>query len=245
MLIIPAIDLKDGKAVRLKQGREDAVTVYSDDPVAMGLHWQSQGAQFLHIVDLDAAFGQGKHNEEIGKKIVASLKIPCEWGGGVRDESKVESLLGIGVERVILGTKAAQSLEFVKEVTARHGNKIVIGIDAKDGMVAVKGWTETTKLRAVDFARQVVALGVRTIIYTDIATDGMLAGPNLRALAELADAIPTCDIVASGGVSSVADVKNLMSLGRSNVSAAIVGKALYDGRVTLKELLAASRTAPD
>lgn len=238
MLIIPAIDLKDGKAVRLKQGREDAVTVYSDDPVQMGLQWQTQGAQFLHIVDLDAAFGQGKHNEEIGKKIVASLNIPCEWGGGIRDRAKVESLLSIGVRRVILGTKAAQSLDFVKEVTGIHGNRIVIGIDAKDGRVAVKGWTETTKLRAVDFAKQVVALGVRTIIYTDIATDGMLGGPNRKALAELADAVPTCDIVASGGVSSVKDVQDLKSLGRSNVNAVIVGKALYDGRVTLKELLA-------
>ncbi len=139
MLIIPAIDLKDGKAVRLKQGREDAVTVYSDDPVQMGLQWEAQGAQFLHIVDLDAAFGHGKHNEEVGKRIVASLKIPCEWGGGVRDQAKIESLLSIGVRRVILGTKAAQSLSFVKELAARYGDKIVVGIDAKNGMVAVKG----------------------------------------------------------------------------------------------------------
>lgn len=240
MLIIPAIDLKDGKAVRLKQGREDAVTVYSDDPVQMGLQWQAQGAHFLHIVDLDAAFGQGKHNEEIGKKIVASLKIPCEWGGGIRDRAKVESLLRIGVRRVILGTKAAQSLEFVKEVVALHGDRVVVGIDAKNGMVAVKGWTETTKLRAVDFARQVVALGVRTIIYTDIATDGMLGGPNVKALAELADAVPSCDIVASGGVSSAKDVTSLKSLARLNLNAVIVGKALYDGRVTMKELLEAA-----
>ena len=239
MLIIPAIDLKDGKAVRLKQGREDAVTVYSDDPVQMGLQWQAQGAEFLHLVDLDAAFGQGKNNEAVGKQIVSSLKIPCEWGGGVRDRAKVEHLLSLGVRRVILGTKAAQSVEFVKEVVERFWDKIVVGIDAKDGMVAVKGWTQTTQLRAIDFAKQVVDVGIETIIYTDIATDGMLGGPNLKAIAELANAIPDCQIVASGGVSSAKDIEDLKKLGCVNVSAAIVGKALYDGRVTMKELLAA------
>src|ERR1043166_6679094 len=183
MLIIPAIDLKDGKCVRLKQGREDAVTVYSDDPVAMAQHWQKEGAQFLHIVDLDAAFGQGKNNEAVGKQIVASLKIPCEWGGGVRDREKVEHLLQFGVRRVILGTKAAQSLEFVKDVVERFWDKIVIGIDAKDGVVAGK----------------------------------------LESIEELADAVPQCQIVASGGVSSAKDVENLKQLGCDNISAAIVG----------------------
>jgi len=239
MLIIPAIDLKDGKCVRLKQGKEDAVTVYSDDPVTMAQHWQKEGAQFLHLVDLDAAFGQGKNNEEIGKKVVASLKIPCEWGGGVRDREKVEHLLQFGVRRVILGTKAAQSLEFVEDIVERFWDKIVVGIDAKDGIVVVKGWTQVTALRSVDFAKQVVDLGVETIVYTDVATDGMLGGPNLKAIAELADAVPQCQIIASGGVSSAKDVENLKQLGRPNISAAIVGKALYDGRVTLKELLAA------
>jgi len=143
------------------------------------------------------------------------------------------------VRRVILGTKAAQSLEFVKEVVERFWDKIVVGIDAKDGMVAVKGWTQTTQLRAVDFAKQVVDLGIETIIYTDIDTAGMLGGPNLKAITELADAIPGCQIVASGGVSSAKDITNLKALGRKNISAAIVGKALYDGRVTMKELLAA------
>ena len=239
MLIIPAIDLKDGKAVRLKQGREDAVTIYSDDPVQMGQHWQSEGAQFLHLVDLDAAFGQGKNNEAVGKRIVSSLKIPCEWGGGVRDRARVEHLLQFGVRRVILGTKAAQSLEFVKEVVERFWDKIVVGIDAKDGMVVVRGWTQTTQLRAIDFAKQVVDLGIETIIYTDIATDGMLGGPNLKAIAGLADAIPGCQIVASGGISSAKDITNLKALRRKNISAVIVGKALYDGRVTMKQLLAA------
>jgi phosphoribosylformimino-5-aminoimidazole carboxamide ribotide isomerase len=238
MLIIPAIDLKDGKCVRLKQGRADTVTVYSDDPVAMAQHWQAEGAQFLHIVDLDAAFGKGKHNEDVGKKVVASLKIPCEWGGGVRDREKVEHLLQFGVRRVILGTKAAQSLEFVEDVVERFWDKIVVGIDAENGMVTVKGWTETTPLRAVDFARQVVDVGVSTIIYTDVAMDGMLSGPNLKAIAELADAVPDCQIVASGGVSSAKDVENLKNLGLKNLVGAIVGKALYDGNVTLKELLA-------
>jgi phosphoribosylformimino-5-aminoimidazole carboxamide ribotide isomerase len=239
MTIIPAIDLKDGKCVRLQQGRAEAVTVYSDDPVAMARHWESEGAQFLHIVDLDAAFGQGKNNEAAGKQIVASVKIPCEWGGGVRDREKVEHLLQFGVRRVILGTKAAQSLEFVEDVVERFWDKIVVGIDAKAGMVAVRGWTETTSLRAVDFAKQVVDVGVSTIIHTDVATDGMLGGPNLKAIAELADAVPECQIVASGGVSSAKDVTSLKNLGRTNISAAIVGKALYDGRVTLKELLTA------
>jgi len=238
MLIIPAIDLKDGKCVRLQQGREDAVTVYSDDPVAVAQRWQREGAQFLHLVDLDAAFGRGGNNEDVGKRIVASVKVPCEWGGGVRDREKVEHLLQYGVRRVILGTKAAQSLEFVKDVVERFWDKIVVGIDAKNGRVAVKGWTETTPLRSADFARQVADLGVATIIYTDVATDGMLGGPNLRALAELADAVPQCEIVASGGVSSGNDVEEIKKLARPNLSAAIVGKALYDGRVTLKELLA-------
>lgn len=240
MLVIPAVDLKDGKCVRLQQGRADAVTVYSDDPVAMALHWQRQGAPWLHLVDLDAAFGHGGSNEMIGQQIVAAIEIPCQWGGGVRDRARVESLLGWGVRRVVLGTAAAQSTNLVKELARDFGDRIAVGIDARDGRVAIRGWTQTTPLRVVEFARTVADLGVRMIIYTDIATDGMLSGPNLAALAELTDAVPPCQIIASGGVASPADVRNLLSLGRSNLHAVIVGKALYDGRVTYEELVRAA-----
>jgi len=239
MIILPAIDLKEGKCVRLCQGRADAVTVYSDDPVDQARQWVAQGAAQLHVVDLDGAFdGEPKHTEVI-RRIVAMLKIPVEVGGGLRTDAHIERLVEAGVTRAILGTRALESAEALHTLVQRFGDVITVGIDARDGFVQVKGWVETTGTRAVDLARQVEAAGVRTIIYTDTATDGMLGGPNLEAMREMCRTV-TCNVIASGGVSAPEHVTALKALGCRNLYGAIVGKALYDGKTTLAAMCAAA-----
>ncbi|MDX2226657.1 MAG: 1-(5-phosphoribosyl)-5-[(5-phosphoribosylamino)methylideneamino]imidazole-4-carboxamide isomerase [Verrucomicrobiae bacterium] len=238
MIILPAIDLKDGKVVRLRQGRADDVTVYSDDPVAQALEWERQGGQWLHLVDLDGAFTGVSRNFEAIRKIATTLRIPVEMGGGIRDAETVARVLEAGVSRVILGTAAAQNLTLVRELAARFGGeKIAVGIDAKNGKVAVKGWTEAVDIGPIELAREVAAAGARTIIYTDISTDGMLQGPNLPAMREMVDAVG-CQIIASGGVGSVDDIRRLSEI--RGLYGVIVGKALYDGKVTLPEMLTAA-----
>lgn len=240
MIILPAIDLKDGKCVRLRQGRAEDVTVYSDDPVAQAKKWLEQGAEQLHVVDLDGAFqGEPRHAEVIGR-IVQAIGIPVEVGGGLRSDAHIERLLSAGVARAIIGTRALESLSALQALVRRFGEKIAVGIDARDGFVQVKGWVETTGTRAVDLARQVESAGVRTIIYTDTATDGMLGGPNLAALAQMCGAV-SCRIIASGGVSAPEHVTALQALGFANLYGAIVGKALYDGKTTLAAMRAAAR----
>jgi phosphoribosylformimino-5-aminoimidazole carboxamide ribotide isomerase len=239
--VIPAIDLKDGRCVRLRQGRADDVTVYGDDPAAMARHWAGAGARFLHVVDLDGAFaGRVRHIAQI-RAIVEAAGIPVEMGGGLRTDEAIEEVLAAGVSRAIVGTRAFAEPGELKRLVARFGERLAVGIDARNGFVQVRGWVETTGAKAVDLAAAAAAAGVSTVIYTDTATDGMLQGPNMAAVAEVCDAA-ACSVIASGGVAAAADVRNLVGLRRANLAGAIVGKALYDGRVSLPELLAAARS---
>ena len=239
MIILPAIDLKDGKCVRLRQGKAEDVTVYSDDPVAQALTWLKQGAEQLHVVDLDGAFqGEPRHAEVIAR-IVREIGIPVEVGGGLRTDAQIERLLHAGVARAIIGTRALENLDALAALVKRFGDAIAVGIDARDGLVQVKGWVETTKTLATDLAKQMESAGVRTIIYTDTATDGMLGGPNLAAMRQMCGTV-SCRIIASGGVSAPEHVTSLKALGCANLYGAIVGKALYDGKTTLAAMKAAA-----
>ena len=236
-LIFPAIDLKCGKVVRLQQGRADAETVYSDDPVAVAKRWEDEGARYLHIVDLDGAFAGEPRNWDLVQAIINAVQIPVQLGGGLRGRAHVQEALDMGVTRVVLGTKACDSPEFVSALVKDFGPRIIVGIDARDGFVAVKGWTEKTELSALDFAQQIDPLGVTNIIFTDVSTDGMLAGPNYSAISNLCAAV-NCNVIASGGVSSLDDVRRLQRLAEKwpNLVGVIIGKALYDGRIDLKQL---------
>jgi phosphoribosylformimino-5-aminoimidazole carboxamide ribotide isomerase len=239
MLIIPAIDLKDGRCVRLRQGRAEDAKVYGGDPVAMARHWLAEGAQYLHVVDLDGAFqGRPVHTAVIAR-IVEAVPFPVEVGGGLRTDADIEATLKCGVDRVIVGTRAVAEPEALKDLITRFGARLAVGIDARNGQVQVKGWVETTGTRAVDLAAAVDRLGVNTLIYTDTATDGMLRGPNVRAVREICRAVK-CRVIASGGISSADDVRALAGIEAPNLAGAIVGKALYEETVTLRELQAAA-----
>jgi phosphoribosylformimino-5-aminoimidazole carboxamide ribotide isomerase len=236
-LIFPAIDLKDGKVVRLQQGRADAATVYSDDPAAVAKRWEDEGARYLHVVDLDGAFEGEPRNWDGVRAILRAVQIPIQLGGGLRRRSQVEEALQMGVTRVVLGTKACDSPDFVDALVHDFHTRIIVGIDARDGLVAVKGWTEKTKLTATEFAQQVTRLGVQNIIFTDVSTDGMLAGPNYGAITSMCGAV-TCNVIASGGVGELDDVVRLQQLASElpNLVGVVIGKALYDGRIDLKQL---------
>lgn len=236
MIILPAIDLKGGKCVRLRQGRADDVTVYGDDPAAQAKDWAEQGGEELHVVDLDGAFAGTPQHAEVIARIIKSFGHPVEVGGGLRTPEALSAVIEAGATRAIIGSAALDDPEFLMQAVELYGDKIAVGIDARDGFVQTKGWVETTKTKATDLAAAVARMGVKTIIYTDTATDGMLGGPNLTQLAAICDAASECQITASGGVSSPFDVENLKALERANLRAAIVGKALYDGRTTLKEM---------
>jgi phosphoribosylformimino-5-aminoimidazole carboxamide ribotide isomerase len=228
MLLYPAIDLMDGQVVRLERGEAAKKTIYSTDPVAIAKQWEAAGADWIHLVDLDAAFEGKSRNLEIIKAIAAAVSVPCELGGGMRDASSIEAGLATGVQRVIIGTKAAEP-GFLATMAATFGpDHLAVGIDAKEGKVAVKGWVETMELTALDLAREVVNTGIRTIIYTDIATDGMLQGPNIAAMREMAASVP-CDLIASGGVSGPEDLRELATV--PGLHGAIIGRALYEGRM--------------
>ena len=236
MVILPAIDLKDGKCVRLRQGRADDVTVYGDDPAAQAADWRSQGAEELHVVDLDGAFAGEPRHAEVIRRVIEAFGGPVEVGGGIRTPEALAAVVEAGAARAIIGSAALEDPEFLSASVEQYGDKIAVGIDARGGFVQTKGWVETTAVKATDLAKAVAAAGVSTIIYTDTATDGMLQGPNLEQMAAICDAAPTCSITASGGISSPRDVAALMALGKPNLRAAIVGKALYDGRTSLAEL---------
>lgn len=232
MKLYPAIDIKNGQCVRLQQGLFDATTVYSNEPFEVAKQFEAVGAKFLHIVDLDGALQGMGANDEALAQIIKNVTIPLEIGGGIRTMQDIEHRLNMGVTRVILGTKAVESPEFVKEAIATFGaDKIVIGIDAKDGMVAIKGWETISNVDAVTLALSMKELGVKTIIYTDISKDGMLCGPNFVQTAKMVEATGL-DIIASGGVSSMQDLEQLEKIG---VEGAILGKAIYEKRVDLKE----------
>ena len=235
MRLYPAIDIKNGQCVRLLQGVFDDTTVYADEPYKVAMEFEAAGAKFLHIVDLDGALKGMGANDAALKKIVEHVNIPVEIGGGIRTMEDIEHRLGLGVTRVILGTKAVESPEFVKEAVEKFGaDKIVVGIDAKDGMVAIKGWETISNADAVTLALYMKELGVKTIIYTDISKDGMLCGPNFAQTARMVE-VTGMDIVASGGVSCMDDLIQLDGIG---VEGAILGKAIYEKRVDLKEAAA-------
>jgi phosphoribosylformimino-5-aminoimidazole carboxamide ribotide isomerase len=232
--IIPAIDIRDGRCVRLYQGNFDQETVFSDDPVEVALQWQSLGAPRLHIVDLDGAFSGEVHNLDIITEIASAVLIPTQLGGGIRKLETAEQMLKAGIERVILGTAAVEDGELIKRACQRFRESIIVGIDARDGYVSTHGWRQETKLKAIELAQSMVELGVRRFICTDINRDGTLTEPNFSAIAELVNAI-RAPVIASGGVSSLNHLKMLKSLG---VEGAIVGKALYTGDIDLKQALA-------
>lgn len=236
MIILPAIDLKDGKCVRLRQGRAEDVTVYGDDPAQQARDWREQGGRELHVVDLDGAFAGTPRHAEVIRRIIEAFGGPVEVGGGLRTPEALNAVIEAGAARAIIGSAALEDPEFLAAAVELYGDRIAVGIDARNGFVQTKGWVETTQVKATDLAAAVAKAGVKTIIYTDTATDGMLGGPNLTQMAAICDAAPTCQVTASGGVSSPYDVQNLKALERANLRAAIVGKALYDGRTTLREM---------
>jgi len=234
MLIIPAIDLKEGKCVRLEQGLMDKATVYSDDPATTAKHWESQGAELLHVVDLDGAFAGVPKNLRAIEAIRNAIKIPIEVGGGIRDMAVINTLISKGIDRIILGTAAVENPAFVQEACKKFPGKIIVGIDAKDGMVAIKGWAEVTKIEAVDLAKRMQEYGVIAVIYTDIKRDGMLSGPNIAATKTLAESLHI-PVIASGGVSTMKDIQDLLTVRHSGVAGVITGKAIYSGSLDLKE----------
>ncbi|PLY00232.1 MAG: 1-(5-phosphoribosyl)-5-((5-phosphoribosylamino)methylideneamino)imidazole-4-carboxamide isomerase [Desulfuromonas sp.] len=234
MIIIPAIDLKEGRCVRLEQGLMEKDTVYSDDPAAQAKTWEEQGGELLHIVDLDGAFAGVPKNKEAIEAIVKAIDIPTELGGGIRDLETIEAYLQLGVGRVILGTIAKENPGLVEEACRKFPGKIVVGIDAKDGLVAVRGWADVTEKLATELAKEMEGFGVEAIIYTDIARDGMMQGPNIEATKALAEAI-SIPVIASGGVSHLRDIMQLMSIEESGVSGVITGKAIYTGALDLRE----------
>ncbi|MBF0329034.1 MAG: 1-(5-phosphoribosyl)-5-[(5-phosphoribosylamino)methylideneamino]imidazole-4-carboxamide isomerase [Nitrospirae bacterium] len=238
MFVIPAIDLKDGLCVRLLQGREKDSTVYSDDPAATARKWEACGAELLHVVDLDGAFTGNQKNFESISRIRESVKMSIEVGGGIRDMDRIDKLLSLGIDRVILGTVAIEKPELVEEASKKHPGKIIVGIDAKDGFVAVKGWVEVTGTDAYELAFSMQERGAAGIIYTDISKDGMMTGPNIEAMRKMVESVKI-PVIASGGVSSIHDIKNLLQI--KNLWGAITGKALYSGSLDLKEAISLAR----
>ena len=241
MLIFPAIDMRNGHCVRLFRGDYNQETVYGDSPADQAAVWEKEGAPLIHLVDLDGAKAGAPVNVESIRKICETVSIPCELGGGIRSEKDAETVFALGISRVILGTAACENMDLVRSFLRNFGpEKVVVGIDARDGLVALRGWLETSAVKALDLAVRMVDLGIRRIIFTDIATDGAFTGPSIGPTLKLCQAVPQCRIIASGGVSSDADAGKLAALKQDNLEGVIVGKALYDGRVTYQALVAAA-----
>ena len=236
MEIIPAIDLLQGNCVRLNQGDYNKVTQFNPDPVSQALTWQEKGAKRLHLVDLDGAKTGEPINNEAIKAITKSLTIPIQIGGGVRTKDRAKELLDYGIDKVILGTIAIEAPELVNEIVSNHPNKIIIGLDSKEGKVATRGWLKQSEVKANEIAREFSNLNIASIICTDITTDGTLKGPNLKALKEIAK-VSKIPIIASGGVGSIADLLSLIPLESYGVKGVIVGRALYDGTIDLEEAI--------
>ena len=240
MLIIPAIDLKGGQVVRLSQGDPLRQTAYSTDPIAMARRWEEEGASILHMVDLDGAFSGTPQQLSVVAKVAQSIKIPVQLGGGLRSLAALEQAFASGIERAIIGTAAIEDEGFLIEAASRYPGRIILGIDAKNGKVAVRGWAADTDLLASDLAIRSADLPLAAIIYTDIERDGMLTGPNVDALRRMAQAARH-PIIASGGVATLDDLTRLAKLEPTYIIGALVGKALYEGRFSLKEAIAAAR----
>ena len=240
MIIIPAVDIKNGKCVRLVQGRIEDETVFADDPVAMAQQWAEAGAELIHVVDLDGAFEKQPQNIDVIKKILKTVNAPIQLGGGIRNERTVRMYLDLGVKRVIIGTEAIKTPKFVEKIAKAFPYQIIVGIDARDGRVAVEGWTETTPIKAIDLAKKFEERGVAAINFTDIYRDGMQTGPNIEETRRLAEAI-SIPVVASGGVSTIEDIQNLLPLEAVGVIGVITGKALYSGTLNYQEAVAISK----
>lgn len=233
MIVFPAIDLKNGKCVRLLQGKKDSETIYFDNPVEVAQMWESKGAQYLHLVDLDGAFEGQPKNLSVVKEIVETLNIPVELGGGIRNLEIAKNYIDIGVARIIIGTQAVKDFEFIEKLLSLYDEKVCVSIDAKNGIVCTEGWVESSNMEALELASKLESLGLMTLVYTDISKDGMMSGPNFEMLGVLNNHL-NMDIIASGGVSSVADMKRLESMG---LYGAITGKALYEGTIDLEMLI--------
>ncbi len=237
MIIIPAVDIKDGRCVRLLQGRMDAETVFADDPSEMARQWADQGAELLHVVDLDGAVTKRPRNLAAIERIVNSISVPVQLGGGIRDLETVRMYLDAGVAKVVIGSGAVNDPEMVLAACRAFPERIVLGIDARDGRVAIEGWTETTDVSAVDLAGQFEGGGLWAINFTDIARDGMRTGPNIPAIREFAEAVDI-PVVASGGISAVEDIQALADIQHLGITGVIIGRALYEGDVNLSEAIA-------
>ncbi len=234
MIVIPAIDLKNGLCVRLLQGKQEDATVYSDDPAATAQKWQICGAELLHIVDLDGAFSGNQRNITSIMRIREAVPLVLEVGGGIRDLERIDYLMNRGIDRVILGTVAIENPGLVKEAAQKYPGRVLVGIDAKQGIVAVRGWVEVTQVRATDLARTMQECGAAGVIYTDISRDGMLSGPNIQATREMVETLDI-PVIASGGISSIDDIKRLLEIER--LWGAITGKAIYSGTLDLREAI--------
>jgi phosphoribosylformimino-5-aminoimidazole carboxamide ribotide isomerase len=236
MIIFPAIDIKDGQVVRLLQGDFDQVTEYARDPLAIAREWVSRGAGWLHLVDLDGARTGNMRNREIIIKIARAAGVPVETGGGVRGEEDIAGLVDGGVRRVILSTKAIEDRAFLTAMLRKYGDKIAVSLDCKDGRLTQRGWVDTTNIKAAEFVKELEHLGVSWVIYTDIARDGMLTGPNLERLEEILS-VTKIPVIASGGVATIGDIRELKKLEPRGLLGAITGKALYEGTLDLEEAL--------
>lgn len=233
MIIFPAVDIKNGNCVRLKKGEWDSSTIFNNDPCIAAKIWEEKGADYVHIVNLDGAFGLKGDNMEAIKNIVKEVNVPIQLGGGIRDLEDIEYALSIGVERVILGTSAVTNREFLKKAIEKYGEKIVVSIDAMEGFAAIKGWTEITSYEVLKLAKEFEEIGLKTLVYTDISRDGMMMGPDFKTLEEL-NLETKLDIIASGGIKDKEDVDKLKKL---NLYGAIIGQALYVGDIVLEEIL--------
>ncbi len=234
MIILPAIDLRNGNCVNLIQGRADNETIFSDHPVEMAERWEAKGAKYLHLVDLDGAFHGTSKNLQIVKEIVETIDIPVQLGGGIRTLEKLNEVLELGIARAILGTAALKNTDLVITACRSYNSQIAVGIDARDGLVATAGWLDVSEKPAIEFAREIADCGVQTIIYTDIRRDGMLMGPNVDATKAIIDTVEI-NVIASGGVTSLTDIKALKSIGASG---AIIGRAIYTGDLELQSAIA-------
>ncbi len=232
MILFPAIDIRNGKCVRLIQGNYDEETIYGDSPTDMALEWEKQGAEYIHIVDLDGAKTGDSTNREAIRAIAKAVAIPIQVGGGIRSMDTIDEHIAAGVSRVIIGTAAITNRTFLKEAVEKYGNQIAVSIDARNGYVATDGWTETSDVRAIDLLQELEEIGVKTVVYTDILKDGMMQGPNFEELG-IVDEASSIDIIASGGVSTEENIERLKNM---ELYGAIIGKALYEGTLSLEQL---------
>jgi len=243
LIVIPAVDLKDGRCVRLSQGRMDQESIYSEHPVEMARHWESKGAERLHVVDLNGAVMGNPFHRSLIKEIVQSVQIPIEVGGGIRDFATIEDYLSYGVRWVILGTAAFQNRPLIEEACHRFPERVILGIDAKGGKVAIQGWNEVVSLEAIDLAKQFGGMSLSAIIFTDIERDGMGTGLNFQSTKNLARST-SIPVIASGGVSRIEDIEHLLELEQNGIIGVIIGRALYIGSLDLEEAIRVSKSPP-